>query len=302
MSSAEASSRGCRAGSRHSMPSCPAVAGRARRSPSCCCRIPASARSGCSAAASRPSSRPAGRSMLFDPPAALSAWALADLGLDVEQLLVIDARARVVPGSDSLWALEQALKSGQVGAVLAWLAPRLRAERLRRLQLAAHRHDGPHSCCASSPPPTARRHRRCGWRCGRAAPMRSRRASSSAAVHRWRPGSSWRCRRCSRVRRASARTTRRRPGVARCIRPPSSTSRPTSPRERSSPSPDRAVVALPCSGSPCTCRCSRSRRSRRRCRRPQASPLHSRCRSPSWMRSASSPSTRRRRRSASSPA
>jgi len=81
--------------------------------------------------------------MLFDPPAALSAWALADLGFDVEQLLVINTRARVVPGSDSLWALEQALKSGQVGAVLAWLAPRLRAERLRRLQLAAHRHDGP---------------------------------------------------------------------------------------------------------------------------------------------------------------
>ena len=81
--------------------------------------------------------------MLFDPPAALSAWALADLGLEVEQLLVINTRARVVPGSDSLWALEQALKSGQVGAVLAWLAPRLRAERLRRLQLAAHRHDGP---------------------------------------------------------------------------------------------------------------------------------------------------------------
>jgi protein ImuA len=38
--------------------------------------------------------------------------------------------------------LEQALKSGHVGAVLAWLPPRLRAERLRRLQLAAHAHDG----------------------------------------------------------------------------------------------------------------------------------------------------------------
>jgi protein ImuA len=81
--------------------------------------------------------------MLFDPPAALSAWALADLGFDVEQLLIINTRTRVVPGSDSLWALEQALKSGHVGAVLAWLPPRLRAERLRRLQLAAHNHDGP---------------------------------------------------------------------------------------------------------------------------------------------------------------
>ena len=81
--------------------------------------------------------------MLFDPPAALSPWALADLGFDVEQLLIVNTRSRVVPGSDSLWALEQSLKSGHVGAVLAWLPPRLRAERLRRLQLAAHAHDGP---------------------------------------------------------------------------------------------------------------------------------------------------------------
>lgn len=81
--------------------------------------------------------------MLFDPPAALSAWALAQLGFDVEQLLVVNTRARVIPGSDSLWALEQALKSGHVGALVAWLPPRLRAERLRRLQLAAQAHDGP---------------------------------------------------------------------------------------------------------------------------------------------------------------
>src|SRR5450755_4339627 len=80
--------------------------------------------------------------MIFDPPADLSAWALARLGFDVEQLLVVNTRARVIPGSDSLWALEQALKSGHVGAVLAWLPPRLRVERLRRLQLAAHNHDG----------------------------------------------------------------------------------------------------------------------------------------------------------------
>ena len=80
--------------------------------------------------------------MVFDPPAALSAEALAGLGFDVGQLLVVNTRARVVPGSDSLWALEQALKSGHVGALLAWLPPRLRTERLRRLQLAAHAHDG----------------------------------------------------------------------------------------------------------------------------------------------------------------
>ena len=81
--------------------------------------------------------------MLFDPPAKLSAQALTPLGFDVAQLLVVHTRARVIPGSDSLWAFEQALKSGHVGAVLAWLPPRLRADRLRRLQLAAQAHDGP---------------------------------------------------------------------------------------------------------------------------------------------------------------
>ena len=81
--------------------------------------------------------------MLFDPPAALSAWALAQLGLDAEQMLVVDGRSKLLPDASSLWALEQALKSGHVGAVLAWLPPRLRAERLRRLQLAAQAHDGP---------------------------------------------------------------------------------------------------------------------------------------------------------------
>lgn len=81
--------------------------------------------------------------MLFDPPEKLSAQALAQLGLDVAQLLVVHTRARVIPGSDSLWAFEQALKSAHVGALLAWLPPRLRADRLRRLQLAAHAHDGP---------------------------------------------------------------------------------------------------------------------------------------------------------------
>ena len=81
--------------------------------------------------------------MLFDPPARLSALALGQFGIDVAQLLVIHTRTRVIPGADSLWALEQALRSGHVGLVLAWLPPRLRAERLRRLQLAAQSHDGP---------------------------------------------------------------------------------------------------------------------------------------------------------------
>ena len=80
--------------------------------------------------------------MFFDPPAALAAAALAGLGFEVEDLLVIHTRVRIVAGGDSLWALEQALKSGHVGAVVAWLPSRLRADRLRRLQLAAHQHDG----------------------------------------------------------------------------------------------------------------------------------------------------------------
>jgi len=74
--------------------------------------------------------------MLFDPPAALAAAALAALGFAIDELLVVETR------NDSVWALEQALKSGHVGAIVAWLPQRLRAERLRRLQLAAHRHDG----------------------------------------------------------------------------------------------------------------------------------------------------------------
>ena len=97
--------------------------------------------------------------MLFDPPESLSGWALLRLGIDPEQLLVVythrtageglrGAETHVEAGprgerGDSLWALEQALKSGHVGALLAWLPPRLPPERLRRLQLAAQAHDGP---------------------------------------------------------------------------------------------------------------------------------------------------------------
>lgn len=84
--------------------------------------------------------------MLFDPPAPLAAGALVALGLDVAQLLVIHTRSAGLGGAASdqgQWALEQALKSGHVGALLAWLPPRLRAERLRRLQLAAQTHEGP---------------------------------------------------------------------------------------------------------------------------------------------------------------
>ena len=86
--------------------------------------------------------------MLFDPPALPCAWALAQLGLPVRQLLLVRGRPanrlqHHSPNADLLWALEQSLKSGQAGAVLAWLPPRLSANALRRLQLAAQGHDGP---------------------------------------------------------------------------------------------------------------------------------------------------------------
>ncbi len=115
--------------------------------------------------------------MLFDPPASLSAWALLQCGLDSRHWLVVRSRpagqgrqgaggsapaapswrpdtapgvprgasrlAPLLPGADLLWALEQALKSGQVGAVLAWLPVNLRADALRRLQLAAQAQAGP---------------------------------------------------------------------------------------------------------------------------------------------------------------
>ncbi len=68
-------------------------------------------------------------------------------------------RAReLLPAADMLWALEQALKSGHVGAVLAWLPAQVRADTLRRLQLAAQAHQGPafvlrHSAVRQQPSP-----------------------------------------------------------------------------------------------------------------------------------------------------
>ena len=112
--------------------------------------------------------------MWFDPPAAPCAWALSALGLDLRQLVVVRSRQGLkgapwagaarpasrggtskvaerlmgrahgpLPAADVLWALEHALKSGHLGAVLAWLPARLPADALRRLQLAAQSHPGP---------------------------------------------------------------------------------------------------------------------------------------------------------------
>ncbi|HEX5687401.1 MAG TPA: translesion DNA synthesis-associated protein ImuA [Ideonella sp.] len=96
--------------------------------------------------------------MLFDPPAETNAVALAELGWPPGQCIVVRSRPtspkqmagagmrrarRAVPGAELCWAIEQALRSGQVGAVLAWPGAAARPEALRRLQLAAQSHEGP---------------------------------------------------------------------------------------------------------------------------------------------------------------
>jgi protein ImuA len=62
--------------------------------------------------------------------------ALQGQGLRPEQLLCVQAEKP----AQGLWAAEQALRCGDVVAVLAWL-PRARAEELRRLQLCAQQHE-----------------------------------------------------------------------------------------------------------------------------------------------------------------
>ncbi len=103
------------------------------------------------AATARGEHGPARAVMLFDPPATPCAWAMEQLGLPAQTLVVVHgregprgaARRHLLTATDVLWALEQALRSGHAGAVLAWLPDRLRADALRRLQLAAQAHDGP---------------------------------------------------------------------------------------------------------------------------------------------------------------
>lgn len=69
---------------------------------------------------------------MIAPPHIPFAPALAAHGIDLSHLLLIHPKAHV----DQLWALEQALKAGTCGAVLAWPG-QLDERALRRLQLAA---------------------------------------------------------------------------------------------------------------------------------------------------------------------
>jgi len=66
------------------------------------------------------------------PPHIPYAPALAQAGIDLSRVLLVHPSAR----HDALWAVEQALRAGTCGAVLAWLAD-ADFTTLRRLQLAA---------------------------------------------------------------------------------------------------------------------------------------------------------------------
>jgi cell division inhibitor SulA len=70
--------------------------------------------------------------ILVDPPWIPYPASLQGHGLLLERLLLVHTRGR----KESLWACEQALRSGRGGAVLAW-PERISFARLRRLQIAA---------------------------------------------------------------------------------------------------------------------------------------------------------------------
>lgn len=78
----------------------------------------------------------AGPVVLVGPPYAPFGPGLAAQGLAVPRLLWVDVREPAA----RLWAAQQALCCAEVAAVLAWL-PQVRAEQLRRLQLAAQAHN-----------------------------------------------------------------------------------------------------------------------------------------------------------------
>jgi hypothetical protein len=74
----------------------------------------------------------AGRWIVFvSPPHVPYAPGLAAAGLDLRRLLLIESDA----GKDTLWTLEQTLRSSRCGAVLAWMQ-KIDPASLRRLQLA----------------------------------------------------------------------------------------------------------------------------------------------------------------------
>lgn len=78
--------------------------------------------------------------VLLAPPHVPYAPALSSFGIDLSQLLIVQAPH----AADRLWAVEQTLKSANFGSLLAWLPQeRTKPEHLRRLQLAAQGAQGP---------------------------------------------------------------------------------------------------------------------------------------------------------------
>ena len=75
--------------------------------------------------------------ILLAPPHIPFAPALADLGLDLQHVILIQTDKPM----DRIWAVEQTLKSASFGALLCWL-PQARPDHLRRLQLAAGSGEG----------------------------------------------------------------------------------------------------------------------------------------------------------------
>src|SRR5262245_10077865 len=72
----------------------------------------------------------------INPPQIPYAPALAELGIDIDKVLLVHPKTN----EDALWAAEQALKSGTCSAVLAWLdETKLTGKDVRRLKLSARR-------------------------------------------------------------------------------------------------------------------------------------------------------------------
>jgi protein ImuA len=88
-------------------------------------------------AAARSFCREGGVLVVLDSARELYPPAIARLGIDLEQLIVVQA----LNPADNLWALDQSLRCLAVAAVLAWPA-RLDGHTFRRLQLAAEEGGG----------------------------------------------------------------------------------------------------------------------------------------------------------------
>jgi hypothetical protein len=88
-------------------------------------------------AAARSSCQERGVLVVLDSARELYPPAIARLGIDLEQLIVVQPMSL----ADSLWALDQSLRCLAVAAVLAWPA-RLDGHTFRRLQLAAEEGGG----------------------------------------------------------------------------------------------------------------------------------------------------------------